>query len=109
MEYRHYIIKNIPLNHGDKETEVELESLQDTGVGGIQWWKHFKRAESCGWGGLQRWKYLKGAEECPFDCQEGRRGVTGEEVGVSGWGDFNGENPLERDEKYPYGPKKLPH
>ena len=36
MDYRHYSIKNILVAHGDKDTEMELESLQDNGVGGLQ-------------------------------------------------------------------------
>ena len=43
MYYRHYRIKKILIAHGEEETEVELESLQDTSVGVIQWLKPFKR------------------------------------------------------------------
>ena len=36
MGYRNYSIKNILVAHCDKETEVELESLWETGVGALQ-------------------------------------------------------------------------
>ena len=36
MDYRHCSIKNISVSHGDEEIEVDLESLRETGMGGLQ-------------------------------------------------------------------------
>ena len=36
MDYRHYRVKNIFVDKGDEEMEVELESLRETGVGRLQ-------------------------------------------------------------------------
>ena len=36
MDYLYYRIKNVFVAHGDEDMEVELESLRETGVGGLQ-------------------------------------------------------------------------
>ena len=33
---------------GGKDTEVQLDILRDTGVGGLQLWNPLKRAKICG-------------------------------------------------------------
>ena len=48
MDNRHYSVNNIFMAHGDYNTEVELESLHETGLGGLQWWKPLKRADMSG-------------------------------------------------------------
>ena len=38
MDYKHYSFKKIFIAHGWYKTEVELVSLFETGVEGLQWW-----------------------------------------------------------------------
>ena len=47
MDYRHYSIEEISMAHVDNETEVESESLRETGVGGASMMKTLKRADVC--------------------------------------------------------------
>ena len=47
MEYRHYSMEVIFMAHGDDETEVELESLWETGVGLNLIIKTLKMDEMC--------------------------------------------------------------
>ena len=59
MDYIHYIFKNILMYHGDYNKEVELGSLCETGVGGLQRWKTLKIAEVCWPGDTSMIKTLK--------------------------------------------------
>ena len=84
MDYIYYRFRKIFMAHGEWKAEVELESLCNTRVGGLQWWKP-----------------LKMAEDCFCNCQLRGRGVAGDEGGIRGWGDFTDDKSFKMAGKCP--------
>ena len=59
VNYKYHRFKTIFMAHGVYNTEVELESLRETGVGGLIWWKPLKRSRLCWLGETSMMKNLK--------------------------------------------------
>ena len=87
------------MDHGDEETEVELGSLWETGMGGLEWRNPLKGLRYVCEGGALMIKNLKKVWDVSLRAVISKRGEE-EYMGRGGggggrwWGDFNDKNPF---------------